>query len=185
MFQSVHSSVCHLDLLIQGQERSLKGSCLDQKVQNHPELFSALLDWVSSSLQTNLTHSVVGIFVLLQVQIRNQHTCDVFVGLVKTNCGSLDSFRHFSPESLEKYWNYPAAYFASAIRKKASLQNSPILFLLSRRAFMISLNFFLRASAFLLSSSWPFLAAAIFCLNSCRFLHRGELTFCWLWSADS
>jgi hypothetical protein len=76
----------------------------------------------------------------------------------------LTAYTTFPLNKINEYWNSPAAYLASATKKYAFLHYFPIFCLLSSNAFMTYLNFFFKASAFLLSNSWPFLAAAIFCL---------------------
>ena len=44
MFQGIHTSVCHFDLLIKGQKGCLEGCCLDQQVEDYSEFLSAFLD---------------------------------------------------------------------------------------------------------------------------------------------
>lgn len=49
VLKGVHSAVGHFDLLVQGQERGLKGGNRYQKVQDPAELLSAFLDGESST----------------------------------------------------------------------------------------------------------------------------------------
>lgn len=77
MFQSVYSPVGHLDLLIQRQEGCLERSNLDQQVQDAPELLPTLLNGVPSTFEADLTHGVICIFVLFDVEVRDEDTGDV------------------------------------------------------------------------------------------------------------
>lgn len=146
----------------------LHGGYLHQQGEDIPELFPANLDSESSSFQADLAHTIVIIVTLsvfLYGKTWDKDTCYILLRLVQPNGGLFNCLDDLAPRNkAQNYWNSPAAYLASATKKNASLHSLPIFCLLSSRAFMTYLNFFLRASAFLLSSSWPFLAAAIFCL---------------------
>jgi len=179
VLQGVDAAICHFDLLIKGEKGGLQGSDFDEQVQDSSKLLSAFLDGKASPFEADLAHGVFCVFELLEIEVGYEYTSDIFFRFIEANGGAFDCLCHFAAGCECWYVNYPAAYLASAMRKKASLHSSPIFFLLSSSSFMTYLNFFLRASALRFSSSWPFFAAAIFCLYSCMFLDRGRCTCDW------
>jgi hypothetical protein len=103
---------------------------LDEQVEDSSKLLSAFLDGKATSFEADLTHGVFRVLELLEIEIGYEYTCDIFFRFIEPNGGAFDSFCHFAAGCDIGYVNYPAAYFAYAIRKKASLHSSPIFFLL-------------------------------------------------------
>lgn len=95
VLEGVHSAVCHLDLLVQGQERRLKGCNSDQQIEDASELFPAFLYGETTTFQPDLTHRILRILKLLKTKVGNEHTGNILLTLIKPNSRSLDSLRYF------------------------------------------------------------------------------------------
>lgn len=95
VLEGVHSAVCHLDLLVQGQERRLKGCNSDQQIEDASELFPAFLYGETTTFQSDLTHRILRILKLLKTKVGNEHTGNILLTLIQPNSRSLDSLRYF------------------------------------------------------------------------------------------
>lgn len=125
MFQSIHTPIRHLDLLIECEEGSLssflfwylKRSDINEQTENRSEFLSAYLNRMSTPFKADLTHCVIIVLKFTDSQAGNEHTCDIFLRLIQPDCWPFHSLQNFPPTLVRMYWNSPAAYLASAIKK--------------------------------------------------------------------